>query len=305
MTKDQTLYYIDGPISRDFPLISFSTNVYDNPADILGSITDLAGYFNAVEFEIGEDAEQVFWSLDTGQRAELAGQIRDFTHRHGITLTVHAGWWGRQYNLCSADHAERAQAVDCLSAAVEFSRTAGATSVTFHPGYKDQLDNGELLDNLIAAINQVKARCNTTGIALCLENMGGQRPKFPVFTVEEHLRFHRETGCFVTIDVTHLCSLMPYGDDLFAAIAALAPVTRHLHIADLNGTHHQHLPIGEGDLRLSDVLNRFAVNGYRGVAVVEEFIPRFSTEYYLEKALAYKQGVETLLADARQNTHAG
>lgn len=305
MTTQETLYRIDGPISADFPLISFSTNVYDNPADIFGSITDLARYFKAVEFEIGEDAEKVFWSLSTEQRANLARQIRSFTEQNGITLTVHAGWWGREYNLCSADLAERAQAVDCLSAAVDFSRQAGATSVTFHPGYKDQLENGELLDNLIAAINQVKARCNTTGIALCLENMGGQRPKFPVFTVEEHLRFHQQTGCFVTIDVTHLCSLLPYGDELFAAIAALAPVTRHLHIADLNDTHHQHLPIGEGNLRLSDVLNRFAVNGYRGVAVVEEFIPRFSTEYYLEKALAYKNGVEKLLADARRSTHAG
>ncbi|UDI90528.1 sugar phosphate isomerase/epimerase family protein [Pseudomonas sp. IAC-BECa141] len=305
MTTNETLYRIDGPISQDFPLISFSTNVYDNPADIFGSITDLARHFKAVEFEIGEDAEQVFWSLSAEERVNLARQIRRFTEHNGITLTVHAGWWGRQYNLCSPDLAERAQAVDCLSAAVDFSREAGATSVTFHPGYKDQLENAELLDNLINAINQVRTRCNTDGIALCLENMGGQRPKFPVFTVEEHLRFHQETGCFVTIDVTHLCSLLPYGESLFEAIAGLAPITRHLHIADLNDTHHQHLPIGEGNLRLSDVLNRFAVNGYRGVAVVEEFIPRFSTEYYLEKALAYKKGVEELLAGTRQSTHAG
>jgi len=305
MTRKDPLYHIEGPISAHFPMISFSTNVYDNPADILGSITDLARHFQAVEFEIGEDAEKTFWSLSAEDRSELAGKIRSFAEHNGITLTVHAGWWGRQYNLCSSDLTERAQAVDCLSAAVEFSHEAGATSVTFHPGYKDQLENGELLDNLIVAINQVTKRCNTDGIALCLENMGGQRPKFPVFTVEEHLRFHKETGCFVTIDVTHLCSLLPYGESLFKAIADLAPVTRHLHIADLNNTHHQHLPIGEGNLPLSDVLNRFAVNGYRGVAVVEEFIPRFSTEYYLEKALAYKNGVEQLLAGSRHSTHAG
>ncbi|WP_085586150.1 MULTISPECIES: sugar phosphate isomerase/epimerase family protein [unclassified Pseudomonas] len=305
MSTQETLFHIDGPISPNFPLISFSTNVYDNPADILGSITDLSRHFKAVEFEIGEDAETVFWSLSAEERSELARQVRAFTEQNGITLTVHAGWWGRQYNLCSPDPVERGQAVDCLSAAVDFSRQAGATSVTFHPGYKDQLENTELLDNLIVAINEVKQRVDTRGIDLCLENMGGQRPKFPVFSVGEHLRFHRETGCFVTIDVTHLCSLMPYGDSLFQAIAELAPVTRHLHIADLNDTHHQHLPIGEGNLRLSDVLNRFAVNGYRGVAVVEEFIPRFSTEYYLEKALVYKDGVEGLLAGARQSAHAG
>ncbi|MDD2050358.1 sugar phosphate isomerase/epimerase family protein [Pseudomonas putida] len=304
ITKDN-LYYIDGPISADFPQISFSTNVYDNPADILGSITDLAKHFKAVEFEIGEDAETVFWSLNADDRDALARQIRQFIEHNEITLTVHAGWWGRQYNLCASDSHERAQAIECLCAAVDFSRRAGATSVTFHPGYKDQLDNHVLMANLIEAITQVKARCDTRDIALCLENMGGQRPKFPVFTVEEHVYFHQQTGCYVTIDVTHLCSLLPYGQSLFEAIATLAPVTRHLHIADLNDTHHQHLPIGEGNLRLSDVLNRFALNGYRGVAVVEEFIPRFSTEYYLEKALAYREGVQDLLASAQHNAHAG
>ncbi|WP_191832608.1 sugar phosphate isomerase/epimerase family protein [Pseudomonas fluorescens] len=305
MTTIETLYHIDGPISADFPQISFSTNVYDNPADILGSITDLARHFNAVEFEIGEDAETVFWSLSNDERQTLARQIRQFTEQNEITLTVHAGWWGRQYNLCASDLDERAQAVECLSAAVDFSRQAGATSVTFHPGYKDQLGNNVLMTNLIEAIKQVTARCGTGDIALCLENMGGQRPKFPVFTVEEHVYFHQQTGCYVTIDVTHLCSLLPYGQSLFEAIATLAPVTRHLHIADLNDTHHQHLPIGEGNLPLSDVLNRFALNGYRGVAVVEEFIPRFSTAYYLEKALAYQAGMQHLRASAQQNIHAG
>ncbi len=305
MTTKETLYYIEGPISPDFPQISFSTNVYDNPADILGSITDLAAHFNAVEFEIGEDAEAVFWSLRDEERMALAQEIRQFTEANEITLTVHAGWWGRQYNLCASDPTERAQAVDCLSTAVDFSRQAGATSITFHPGYRDQLDNNVLLANLIEAINQVTARCDTRDIALCLENMGGQRPKFPVFTVEEHLHFHQQTGCYVTIDVTHLCSLLPYGERLFQAIKALAPVTRHLHIADLNDTHHQHLPIGEGNLHLSDVLNRFALNGYRGVAVVEEFIPRFSTEYYLEKALTYQEGVQDLRASKQKSAHAG
>ena len=71
------------------------------------------------------------------------------------------------------------------------------------------------------------------------------------------------------------------------------------------GNCHQHLPIGEGNLPLSDVLNRFALNGYRGVAVVEEFIPRFSTAYYLEKALAYQAGMQHLRASVQQNIHAG
>ncbi|MCR0996768.1 sugar phosphate isomerase/epimerase family protein [Serratia rubidaea] len=288
------LYRIEGEMHEAFPVISFSTNVYDNPADIFDSIERLAQYFQAVEFEIGEAAEEVFWQLDCEQRLALAAQIKAFTTQRGVTFTVHAGWWGRQYNLCSPDAEEQAQAIECLGAAVRFSLAAGATSVTFHPGYKDKYDNTTLLNCLITAINRLQEQVDCRGIALCLENMGGERPKYPVFSVEEHLRFHRETGCYITIDVTHLCSLYPYGNALFDAIARLAPVTRHLHIADLQGTHHQHLPLGEGNLPLSDVLNRFAAGGYRGVAVVEEFIPKYSTAFYLEKAREYQRRLESM-----------
>ncbi|MFE8647160.1 hypothetical protein ACFX58_18930 [Sphingomonas sp. NCPPB 2930] len=34
----QTLYRTECDVAPHFPRISFSTNVYDNPADILGSI---------------------------------------------------------------------------------------------------------------------------------------------------------------------------------------------------------------------------------------------------------------------------
>ncbi len=287
-------YHLEDAMHPNFPVISFSTNVYDNPADIFRSIEDLAQYFRAVEFEIGEEAETVFWSLSDEARTELARKIKDFCQQHGLTFTIHAGWWGRQYNLCSPDPQERASAVACLSAAVNFGRESGATSVTFHPGYKDNYDNETLLNCLIDSINQVMEQRDTRGLALCLENMGGQRPKYPVFSVEEHVKFHQRTGCFITIDVTHLYSLYEYGQELFTAIEILAPITRHLHIADLRDTHHQHLPIAEGNLPLSDVLNRFAQCGYKGVAVVEEFIPLYTTEFYLQKATDYQRRIETM-----------
>lgn len=96
------------------------------------------------------------------------------------------------------------------------------------------------------------------------------------------------------IEITHLCSIYPYGNKLFNAISELSPITRHLHIADLKGTHHQHLPISEDNLPLSDILNKFSYNGYRGAAVIEEFIPKFSTEFYLEKGIEYKKRIQAM-----------
>ncbi|MCS4510901.1 sugar phosphate isomerase/epimerase family protein [Xylophilus ampelinus] len=292
----QALYRTDFDVVRHFPRISFSTNVYDNPADILGSIKSLGQHFDAVEFEVGEAAEKVFWSLSPAQRKELAQRISDYAQESGIELTVHAGWWGREYNLCSADMSERAVAIQKLADTVEFSRIAGATSVSFHPGYKDSHENAVLLENLIQALNATKAICDHENLHLCLENMGDQRPRYPIFSMAEHRRFHEQTGCHVTIDVTHLCSLFAYGPQLFSAIEAIAPITRHLHVADLDGMKHQHLPLGEGNLPLTDVLNRFAMSGYRGVAVVEEFIRSYATQFYLDRAIEYRKNIEDLIA---------
>lgn len=285
------LYEISSELHPEFPRVSFSTNVYDNPPDILGSIKDLAQHFDCVEFEIGEGAEEVFWRMSAAERLQLAAEIRTFCSENEITLTVHAGWWGRQYNLCSPLLEERTEAIALLQQAIIFSKAAGARSVSFHPGYKDKLENRVLLDNLISAIREVKAGVDLGGMDLCLENMGEQRPKYPLFSMDEHLEFFHATGCYITIDVTHLCSVFAYGEELFEAIRKIAPVTRHLHIADLQDQGHLHKPLGEGNLPLTDVLNRFAEGGYRGVAVVEEFIRKYSTDYYLQKAIEYKERI--------------
>lgn len=277
-----------------FPVISFSTNVYNNPADILGSIKDLARHFDAVEFEIGEEAEKKFWSLSELERLSLAKEIKSFCIKENIFFSVHAGWWGRQYNLCANSLNERKMAIGNLIHAIEFARESGAYSVTFHPGYKDGHENQQLLKYLIENINDVKKGCTLSGIDLCLENMGEERPKYALLSIHEHILFHEKTQCAITVDITHLCSIYPYGNKLFNAISELSPITRHLHIADLKGTHHQHLPISEGNLPLSDILNKFSYSGYRGVAVIEEFIPQFSTEFYLEKGIEYKKRIQAM-----------
>ena len=40
--------------------------------------------------------------------------------------------------------------------------------------------------------------------------------------------------------------------------------------------------------------DQFAFNGFKGVAVVEEFIRKYSTEYYLSKALDYKSQIHKM-----------
>jgi len=71
----------------------------------------------------------------------------------------------------------------------------------------------------------------------------------------------------LTLDVGHcLCT----GDlPVEGVIAACADVLRNVHLDDIAGGKHDHLPLGRGDLDLQATLNALLEAGYGGVASVE------------------------------------
>jgi sugar phosphate isomerase/epimerase len=127
------------------------------------------------------------------------------------------------------------------------------------------------------------------GVNLSAENMGADRPAFIILTPEEQVDLCQSTGTWITLDLIHLASLIPQGQAFDDALAMLIPYTKELHIADMRGSHHAHLPIGEGDLELRPLLEKIEALGYKGAAIVEEFVREYTPDFYLEKALAFKR----------------
>lgn len=71
----------------------------------------------------------------------------------------------------------------------------------------------------------------------------------------------------LTLDVGHLLCT---GDlPVEAAVREAAPELIHVHLADIAGGVHRHLPFGSGDLDLSETLSALSSVGYGGVAAVE------------------------------------
>src|SRR6476660_4148332 len=130
--------------------------------------------------------------------------------------------------------------------------------------------------------------CEEDGITLCVENMGANRPRYIVFSPEEHAELCRSTGTALTLDVPHLATVhLPRGD-FDEALEQVAPYVQTAHIADIKGTNHTHLPIGMGDFDLWGALNTLESYGFTGPAVIEEFAQGYKPEQYLEHGLAFR-----------------
>ena len=71
----------------------------------------------------------------------------------------------------------------------------------------------------------------------------------------------------LTLDVGHLLCT---GDlPVAAAVREAAPELIHVHLADIAGGVHEHLPFGRGDLDLGEALSALHEVGYAGMAAVE------------------------------------
>jgi sugar phosphate isomerase/epimerase len=273
------------------PDIGISTNIFNNPADVVGYVSMLGEHFHTVELELAEEArETVLETTPEGYRATVQG-LRKVVADKGLDLHVHAPWFGPYTNLAAADEDQRKGSIELLRQSMRFCAEVGCALLTYHPGHRKDLDDAALIANLKASLHELAPEAERLGVTLCLENMGNERPNYLILEPAALLDLCQETGSRLTLDVIHLASLIPVGPSLDDALTLLAPVSRNLHVADMKGLRHRHLPIGVGDLPLTDLLTTLARAGFRGSAIVEEFIRDYTPEFYLEKAVTYRKSL--------------
>ena len=267
--------------------IGFSTNIWDNPADIVGHLNFLAQYFDELEFEIAEEAQDVLFGATPTEYAAIVEGVRRTMEKHHINMSVHAAWFGRFTDLCSPDDDERNGSIELLLRAVRFARDLGIDRVTYHPGYMSGRSNAELLDVLRGSLDEIVPAASAAGITLCAENMGANRPRYIVLDPQEQVELCRNTGTAITLDVPHLATVHLKRGDFDEALATVAPYVQTAHIADIQGTKHTHLPIGEGNFDLWRALEKLEGYGFTGPAIIEEFAQGYTPEDYLTAGLAF------------------
>lgn len=282
--------------------LGISTNIYVNPADVIGMITAFSEKFSCIEIEIESEFRTVY---DKGgeELDRVIESLKSMKSEFGLRYTVHAPYIGQSCDIAAKDDAIRHQAVAYLNKCLEFCAAIGATKMTYHPGLIDPMENGLVpqIERLIDSATAIATKARSLGIVPCLENMGDSRPKFLLLNHDQHEAVCRASGTKLTIDLNHHASLLPQGADgadelyyelFFSSLKRILPYVAHFHIADIDGIRHVHLPLGKGRLDIQRVLSFIASNGYDGPVIVEERGGGYSAEEFVNQAVHFRQMIQ-------------
>ena len=260
-----------------------STNLLDNPGDVVATIERLSARFPIVELELEDDARSVLRGGPPAREA-IVEQLITLRQERGLELSVHAPYVGPECDLASEDADVRRASGQLLTRAIRFASDIGATRLTYHPGYLARAPVRRLLDNLMRSLDELVPTAHASGVTLCLENMGTDRPKYIVLSPADHVELCRKTGSRLTFDVVHQASLGVVEPALFETLQTLLPYVENVHLADALPPKHVHLPLHEGALPVERILTGLAQEGYRGNVVVEETGGGYSGQEFVEQA---------------------
>jgi sugar phosphate isomerase/epimerase len=268
--------------------IGFSNNIYDNPADVVGSARTIAENFPVVEIELAEEAQPAVLEAAPADYDRLVNGLNELASEKSLSYSVHAAWYGPQTDLTAADDEERLASVALLKRSIQFAADIGAGVVTCHPGYHHGQGRRQLLDKLVDSVCRVESMISGAGVTLCVENMGAHRPAQVVLDSEGQALVCERSGASICLDIVHLATVFPDEQEMLLAIRGVAPLVKHVHLADTVRPAHRHIPIGRGDLPLEAILSQLKEAGYSGHAVVEEFNRGWSPTEYLSGALEFR-----------------
>ena len=140
-----------------------------------------------------------------------------------------------------------------------------APVLVFHSGPRPAgVDERNARDRLRAGIEALLAKADDTGTCPAMEF----HPSMFVGTLADYRAIARDfPKLSLTLDVGHLrCTdERPLAEGILDA----AGETAHVHLEDIRGRVHKHLPVGEGDLPFGEVFGALRQSGFAGICAAE------------------------------------
>jgi len=270
--------------------IGISTNIFNNPENVMALVRDLATDFNVIELEFDNDLRNALeHTAQTRQR--FIHDLLTIKTEHDLCFSVHAPYLGRATDIASSNPMARAQAVKLMQRSLALTHELGGTVMTCHPGYLDKsvMQVKTLLENLQRSLEILTRDAQRFGIHLCLENTGNHRPKYLTLDSRQEQQLCKEHGVFITLDLVHYSSYHSIDEDYYLHLKNSLPYVKNVHIADTVTPYHMHLPLGEGNLPYDHIISFINQHHYHGHFIVEERSKRYLSELYRGRAVAYKQ----------------
>lgn len=212
--------------------------------------------------------------------------VRRTAERLGLAIAVESGARylldpARKHHpsLLEEDAAQREPRLDFLERTIELAAELGAPLVslwagaapcgtTAESGTGETARTESLWQRLVVGLRRLLEHAEPLGVALAFEPEPGMFVERPAGYEELRHRLGPEGASLgLCLDVGHL---LVTGDRPEAeVIRRLGPSIAHVHLDDIAGGRHEHLPFGQGDLDLRGVLHALLEVHYCGLAAVE------------------------------------
>lgn len=220
--------------------------------------------------ELGLDAMEIEFVRGVYMSQEVAKTIGSLAKELGVVLTVHSPYY---VNLNSKDDNVRAASKKRILESADRGALAGAFSVTFHPAYYGggapevvyKVVKHEIKEIMSAAPKGVLISPETTGK---LSQFG---------TWDELLELHKETGCGICFDFSHIWA-HELGDVDFEVV--LNKIKKdykwykdmHIHLSGIRYGEKgelKHQPFDDTKMPWKEVLRLLVEKGFGGTIICE------------------------------------
>lgn len=179
--------------------------------------------------------------------------------RHALGSVPHRPSW------VSADPGERQARLTFLCEAATAAARLGSRILVFHSGPRPEGTPAQAArDHLRRGLERLVSVAARAGVTLALEFhpsmlVADRAGTMPLLADFPDLR--------LTLDIGHLqCT---EGPPLAAGIRNALPATVHVHLEDIRGRVHTHLPIGDGEIPFDEVFRTLAAGRYAGIVAAE------------------------------------
>ncbi|MDI6639684.1 MAG: sugar phosphate isomerase/epimerase family protein [Methanocellales archaeon] len=209
------------------------------------------------------------WATEDAEKEKES--IKELLDSYELDVSVHAPY--HDLNIASLNPGIRSETVRQLREAIEVASDLNAEVLVVHPGfvasrkYPRSMAHAIMVDTLI----DIADYAGGADVVIGLENIA-DKPKALAVHATELVRTVADVGSKnlrVTFDVAHANTI---GTPLIDFVDTLGKLIKHVHVSDNKG-FDDHLPIGVGNIDYRAVLSKLIENGYKGLLIIEGWIP--------------------------------
>ena len=183
---------------------------------------------------------------------------------YSLKYSIHAPFM--DVNIASPQDQSRLNSIAQIKSSIDLANEINAEAVVVHPGLISFLANKyfkkEVYEFANQSIKEIGDYAKNLGVMATIENMPNFEPMI-YQNIADLNQLLVENEMHMTLDIGH-ANHVGYAPDemIFDSI-------KHVHVHDNLGDDDSHLPLGEGNIKLNDIINSLESKNYKGIYILE------------------------------------